>query len=382
MTFNDFLLRTASLLIIAKGLGEIANRLRMPAVVGELFAGILLGYSFLNWIDPSNETFYILSEMGAILLLFEIGLEMDIDELKKAGLASVWVGTAGVVIPFFLAWLISLVFGYHSLQALFIGGVLTATSVGVTARVLQERGWLRSREANIILGAAVLDDVLALIVLSILTSIELGNISIYPIIRSFFMAILFLGLAIGVGLKVAPALIKLLMTLRTRGALYAGVLAFLLLFSLLSQVVGLAPIVGAFACGLLLSRTEHRLNIEKGFTPLADFLTPFFFVIMGAQVKVGNIELSSLPYALLILLVAFIGKMLPGFFVPGRKINRWIVTVGMVPRGEVGLILASYSLSHKILAEADYSLLVLIIMITTFLAPLILHILLKEKSLQ
>ena len=155
MSFNEFLLKAAAILILAKGFGELMNRVKLPSVVGELVAGILLGYSVLNWVNPTDETFHILAEMGAVLLLFEIGLEMDIGELKRAGKASIWVGTVGVIIPFFLGWLISLAFGYRSLEALFIGGVLTATSVGITARVLLERGWLRSREANIILGAGV-----------------------------------------------------------------------------------------------------------------------------------------------------------------------------------------------------------------------------------
>lgn len=379
MTFEEFLLRTALLLIFAKGLGEFVNRLKMPGVVGELIAGIILGYSLLNLIDPHNETFHILAEMGAIILLFEIGLEMDIDELKKAGIASIWVGIVGVVLPFFLGWLISLAFGYHSLEALFIGGVLTATSVGITARVLQERGWLRSREANIILGAAVLDDVLALLVLSILTSIEHGNISAGLVIRSFVVAMVFLGFSVIVGLRVAPSLMKILVNLRTRGALYAGVIVFFLLLSLLAQLAGLAPIVGAFACGLLLSRTEHKLHIERGITPLADFLTPFFFVIMGAQMTIGAIPAKSFVFALFILSTAFLGKLLPGLLAPAKAVNKWIIGVGMVPRGEVGLVLASYSLTHKILTDADYSLLVLVIMFTTLAAPLILNFSLRER---
>lgn len=378
MTFSEFLLKTALLLIFAKGLAELLNRLRMPGVVGELLAGMLLGYSLLNWVDPKNETFHILAEMGAILLLFEIGLEMDIEELKKAGLTSIWVGTTGVIFPFFLAWLVSLVFGYRSLEALFIGGVLTATSVGITARVLQERGWLRSREANVILGAAVLDDVLALLLLSILTSIEQGSISIGLIIRSFTIALLFLGLAIEVGLRITPFLMRILANLRTRGALYAGVIVALLCLSLLSQLAGLAPIIGAFACGLLLSRTEQRLHIERGITPLADFLTPFFFVMMGAQMKLGIISFHSFLFASVILAIAFVGKLLPGLSVPDKKINKWIIGIGMVPRGEVGLVLASYSLSHNILKNADYSLLVLVIMFTTMIAPLLLYASLRK----
>lgn len=379
MTFEEFLLRTALLLIFAKGFGEFVNRLKMPGVVGELLAGIILGYSLLNLIDPHNETFHILAEMGAIILLFEIGLEMDIDELKKAGIASIWVGVLGVVLPFFLGWFFSLVFGYRSLEALFIGGVLTATSVGITARVLQERGWLRSREANIILGAAVLDDVLALLVLSILTSIEHGNISAGLVIRSFIVAMVFLGFSIIIGLRIAPFLMRVLVNLRTRGALYAGVIVFFLLLSLLAQLAGLAPIVGAFACGLLLSRTEHKLHIERGITPLADFLTPFFFVIMGAQMTIGAIPAQAFIFAFIILLTAFLGKLLPGLLVPTKAVNKWIIGIGMVPRGEVGLVLASYSLTHKILADADYSLLVLVIMFTTLLAPLILNFLLRER---
>lgn len=379
MTFEEFLLKTALLLIFAKGFGEFVNRLKMPGVVGELLAGIILGYSLLNLIDPHNETFHILAEMGAIILLFEIGLEMDIDELKKAGIASIWVGVLGVVLPFFLGWFFSLVFGYRSLEALFIGGVLTATSVGITARVLQERGWLRSREANIILGAAVLDDVLALLVLSILTSIEHGNISAGLVIRSFIVAMVFLGFSIIIGLRIAPFLMRVLVNLRTRGALYAGVIVFFLLLSLLAQLAGLAPIVGAFACGLLLSRTEHKLHIERGITPLADFLTPFFFVIMGAQMTIGAIPAQAFIFAFIILLTAFLGKLLPGLLVPTKAVNKWIIGIGMVPRGEVGLVLASYSLTHKILADADYSLLVLVIMFTTLLAPLILNFLLRER---
>jgi len=379
MTFNEFLLKTALLLIFAKGCGEIFNRLRMPGVVGELIAGILLGYSLLNVIDPAQESFHILAEMGAILLLFEIGLEMDIDDLKRAGFASIWVGTLGVALPFFFGWLISLAFHYPPLEALFIGGVLTATSVGITARVLQEKGWLKSREANVILGAAVLDDVLGLLILSILTSVEKGNISFLYIIRSFIVALLFLGLSIGIGLRITPFLMKVLVNLRTKGAFYAGVIALFLLFSLLAQLAGLAPIVGAFACGLLLSRTEHKLHIERGITPLADFLTPFFFVIMGAQMKIGTISPTSIVFALILLAIAFLGKLLPSLLLPRKGLSKWIIGVGMLPRGEVGLVLSAYSLTHNILTSADYSLLVLVLMFTTLIAPLILNFSLRER---
>ncbi|MGB9876339.1 MAG: cation:proton antiporter [bacterium] len=380
MSFNEFLLKASVVLVLAKGFGELMNRLKMPAVVGELSTGILLGYSLLKWVDPNDETFHILAEMGAVLLLFEIGLAMDVDELKKAGIASIWVGTVGVLLPFFLGWLISLAFGYRSLEALFIGGTLTATSVGITARVLQERGWLRSKEANIILGAAVLDDVLALMVLSILTSIEQGNISSSLLLRSFVIALLFFGFALGIGPRITPHLMWILVNLRTRGALYAGVIAFLLLLSLLSQIAGLAPIVGAFTCGLLLSRSEQRLHIERGITPLADFLTPFFFVIMGAKMKLGAFSISSLLFILVIFTIAFLGKIIAGLSTPGKRLRKWIIGVGMVPRGEVGLVLASYSLSHRILSYCDYSLLVLVIMLTTIIAPLILHLSLSERS--
>lgn len=376
MTFSTFLLDIAIILIFAKAFGEIMNRLRLPSVVGELLAGVVLGYSVLNWIDPKVEVLYLLAEMGAVLLLFEIGLEMNMRELLKAGLLSVWVGTLGVVFPFLLGWLISSLFKYSLLESLFMGGVLTATSVGITARVLRDFGWLRSREANIIMGAAVLDDVLALLLLTLLVEMKEGRASLSYVAGSLLTAMLFLGITLSLGWRVTPFMMRFLGNLRARGGLYGGVIVFLVLLSLLAEEVGLAPIVGAFAAGLLLSQTEGVLHIRRDIVPLADFLTPFFFVIMGAQMQVGMMDPSSFLLGFCLLMVAFLGKILPGVFLPTKeKLRRWIVGVGMVPRGEVGLVFASLALGAGIFPPALYAVAVLVVMLVTLISPVILQIL-------
>ncbi len=376
MTFSTFLLKIAIILIFAKAFGEIMNRLRLPSVVGELLAGVVLGYSVLNWIDPKVEVLHLLAEMGAVLLLFEIGLEMNMRELLRAGLLSVWVGTLGMVFPFFLGWLISSLFKYSLLESLFMGGVLAATSVGITARVLQDFGWLKSREANIIMGAAVFDDILALLLLTLLVGIEEAQASLSYVAGSLLTAMLFLGITLSLGWRVTPFMMKFLGNLRARGGLYGGVIVFLVLLSLLAEEVGLAPIVGAFAAGLLLSQTEGVLHIRRDIVPLTDFLTPFFFVIMGAQMQVGTMDLSSFLFCFCLLIVAFLGKILPGVVLPTKeKLHRWIVGVGMVPRGEVGLVFASLALRAGIFFPALYAVAVLVVMLVTLTGPVILQIL-------
>jgi Kef-type K+ transport system membrane component KefB len=389
----------AAMLIIAKLSGELFERFRQPAVLGELVGGIFIGNLTLLGVtmaEPfkANIVISALAELGVIILLFEVGLESDLGEMLEVGWSSLLVAAAGVVAPFFLGWGVSAYFlpGEPILVHIFIGATLCATSVGITARVLKDLNALQTREARIILGAAVIDDVLGLLVLAVVAGaikaeLEGAALSSWQVIFITLKALAFLVSAILGGRYLMPRLFRHAGALETRGVLLALAIAFCFLLAWLAAMVGLAPIVGAFAAGIVLDeaqfksfrdRGEHRL--EELLQPVSAFLTPIFFVLVGLKVDLRHFaRWDLLGFATTLTLVAILGKQICSFAVMERQVNRLAVGIGMTPRGEVGLIFAGIGAtlmlpsqggaSEPVIDTGTFSAVVFMVVVTTLLTP-------------
>ena len=369
-----FLLAFAAALLGAKLLGEMAERLGQPAVLGELLAGVLLGPSVLGLV-PLSEGILLVAEIGVILLLFEVGLETNIAELLKVGAPAAAVAIAGMVLPFGGGYLLSRALGQTSLTAIFVGAAMTATSVGITARVLSELKVLESREGQIILGAAVVDDILGLVVLAVVSDLgEGGTLQPLGIAQATGIAIGFLVVALLVGMPLGKHLIGIVSNANVRGMLGAVSVALAMLLAVAAEKAGSAAIVGAFAMGLVLARTNRRHDIDHALKPVVDIFAPLFFVSVGAQVDVKLLNpfvaanRPALGLAVGLTAVGFLGKFLAGFCAWG-KTKRAFVGAGMVPRGEVGLIFAAIGKGSGALSEEVFVAVVLAVFGTTFLAP-------------
>ncbi|MEK6949843.1 MAG: cation:proton antiporter [Nanoarchaeota archaeon] len=370
---GEILLRFLIILIAAKIAGWICHRLKQSAVLGELIVGMFLGVSLFNIITPEiKEVFTFLAELGVIILLFEVGLESNIYKLLKVGLASSLVAVVGVILPFLFGFLFFKMFlGSTALVALFVGATLTATSVGVTMRIFSEKKLIDSNEGKVILGAAVIDDVLGLIILSVLAGIvEFGKVSLFNIGKISLLSILFLAGSIYFGIKLAPLLLKLgdkLLIKRTY-AITAMVFAFSLAY--IADLIGLATIVGAFAAGLILEAREDKDKIRERIKPLADVFVPIFFVNAGMLMDVKTLaDFNILIPIIALFILAVISKIAAGAAAIGVKAKKLVIGLGMIPRGEVGIIFATFGLVNKVIMPELYALLVVVIMLTTFIAP-------------
>lgn len=393
------LIGVAVMLVLAKVVGEIFERLKQPAVLGELFAGILLGNLVLfgfTRAEPlkSNVTIAALAELGVIILLFEVGLESDLREMMEVGWSSLLVAVVGVVVPFFLGWGVSAYFvpGEPQLVHIFIGATLCATSVGITARVFQDLGKLATREARIILGAAVIDDVLGLLILAIMSgairAASTGSeLSVSDIGSIALKSFLFLVGAIVIGYFMMPRLLHGVGRLETRGVLLTFAIAVCLMLAWAAGEVGLAPIVGAFAAGLVLDeihyrpkggRTERDLN--DLLQPVSTVLVPIFFVLMGLKVDLRLFtRLDILGFAVVLTIAAILGKQVCGLAVLERGSNRLAVGFGMIPRGEVGLIFAGIGatlmlpsaagVNQAVISPSTFGAVVIMVIITTLVTP-------------
>jgi Kef-type K+ transport system membrane component KefB len=387
-------LALAVLLVAGKIGGEIATRLRQPAVLGELGAGILLGN--LAWLgidafEPmkTDTTVAVLAGLGVLLLLFEVGLESTVGEMLSVGGSALLVAVLGVIVPFALGWMLSAwmlpylgPYGHA-----FIGATLCATSVGITARVLQDVGRSKTPEARVILGAAVIDDVLGLIILAVVTgaiaaAAEGTVLSTGTIGWTAGKATIFLVAALAIGHTLAPRFFSLAAMLRTPGVLLTAGLSFCFLLSWLANRIDLAPIVGAFAAGLILEDVHYRDFVSRGERPLGDliqplsgFLAPVFFVLMGMRSDLTAFaQPAVLGIASLLTLAAIVGKQACALGVLTPGVNRLAVGIGMVPRGEVGLIFANIGLGLRINGEpvidaTTFSAIVFVVVVTTVITP-------------
>ncbi|WP_287129461.1 cation:proton antiporter [Candidatus Cyanaurora vandensis] len=374
----------ASLVIIyiaSKVGGELALRLKQPTVLGELVAGLAVGVSGLRWIDPSQPVLLLLAQVGVTLLLFEIGLESDLRGLLKVGKQSLAVGLVGMVVPFGLGYLVMQSVGTTSLVAIFVGAAMTATSIGITAKVLSDLGYLTRDEGKIILGAAVLDDILGVVVLSVVSSIAGGaSLELGSVLWIVGTSLGFLIGAIVLGNLALPLFLRVVLILRTRGELLTAALIFAFALAYLAEQLGSAAIIGAFAAGLVLAESDRRHDIEKQLRPVTDFFLPIFFITVGAGVDLALLQNpQALGLALALTVAAVVGKLFCGYAAVGTRANRLAIGAGMVPRGEVGLVFASVGLTSGVLNGVNHTALIIMVLLTTFLGPLLLNWILKKE---
>jgi Kef-type K+ transport system membrane component KefB len=382
------------ILLGAKLGGDVAVRLRQPAVLGELVFGVLLGNLPLVGFhgaafmvtDPSVD---MLSRLGVILLLFEVGLESTVAQMLEVGLSSFIVASIGVIVPCILGYFACVVLLPHAsfYEKAFLGATLCATSVGITARVLKDLDHSQTEEARIILGAAVIDDVMGLVILAVVAGlIGAANsgttLSGLHVLGILLKALAFLGGSLAIGVRFVPRFFALASRLRARDVLLAIGLAFCFGLSWLASRIELAPIVGAFAAGLILENVHYRDFTDRGehgleelVKPLAAFLVPVFFVLMGMRTDLRSFaQPGTLGLAVALTAAAIVGKQFCYFGVLKRGLDRLSVGIGMIPRGEVGLIFASMGISlqlggKSVIGPAEYSAVVIMVIVTTLVTP-------------
>jgi Kef-type K+ transport system membrane component KefB len=387
MEIAELLLALLAIFAAAKLFGELAERIGQPAVLGEMVGGVVIGVSGLRLINPHDPLLHVLAELGVLLLLFLIGLETNIQRLLSVGGASSAVALAGVILPFAAGYGVGMWLGYPTAVSVFLGAALTATSVGITARVLSDLGHLKSDESQVILGAAVVDDILGLVLLSVVSAMAAGrNLTVIGVGKTFGIAFGFVFLAIVVGSVLAPRLIALITRLRVAKALFFASIMFAFALAYLADVAGSAVIIGAFAAGLVLARTDRGREIEHEVYDVAQFFIPIFFVSVGAAVDLKALNPFNtgtrqfFVLGLLLTVVAIAGKLVAGFAAFGRPLRKIVIGVGMIPRGEVGLIFAQLGLTAGLLSTGLYSSVAMMVMATTFVAPPLLRSLLSKQT--
>ncbi len=388
MATHTFFLYLLTILLTARLFSEIAVRLKVPSVIGELTAGIVLGPSLLGWLEL-NEVLKLLAEIGIIFLLFQVGLETDVRRLVRSGKKSFIVALGGFIIPFLLGFSISY-WGFHLsiLISLFIGGTLTATSIGITIRVLSDLNRQQGKEGQIVLGAAVLDDILGVVLLALLYEFSIGgginmlNASkVLIFVSAFFL--------------LAPIAAKLISHLISRydavsetpGLIPTTIVSLVLFFAWLAHEVGAPELLGGFAAGLALSRRfflpfglalhtkdgfAHRINIQM--QPIIQLFTPIFFVMVGLSLNLHEIDWSSSfiwRFSLLLFTIAVVGKFAGLLFIKESWKSRMLIGLAMVPRGEVGLIFAELGRVSGIFNNEIYAAMVIVIALTTIIPPLV-----------
>lgn len=398
MEAHTFLIQLVIILLSARLMGEVAAYFQIPSVIGELLAGLIIGPSLLGIIEISNPI-HLLAEVGIILLLFEVGVETDVGKLTAAGTKALTVAIAGVFFPFALGFLVSFyAFHFSLLVSLFIASTLTATSIGITLRVLQDLKKQNSREAQIIIGAAVLDDIIGIILLAMLYEFSVsGRIDLFNVGK----VIVFIGLFFLIAPLAAKAISMVIKKWDEKsdipGLLPTSIVSLILLFAWIAHYLGAPVLLGGFAAGLALSRQffftftpllaqseEFTHKVEKQMQPIVHLFSPIFFVAIGLSLNLRTIDWSSSFFwqlSGLLLLVAVAGKLVSGFFLKQESLHsKLIIGTAMIPRGEVGLIFANVGYNAKLFKEDIYAAIIIVIVITTLLAPFFLRSLFKKNS--
>lgn len=367
----SLLLVLAAVLAATKVMGELARRVRQPAVLGELVAGVLLGGSVLGVLDPNEPVLHVLSELGVLVLLFAVGLETDLKALRRVGAAALTVGIAGIVLPFAGGWGVATLLGAEPMTALVIAAALTATSIGISARVLGDLGRLHDDEGQVVLGAAVFDDVIGLVILAVVGGVVAGDgVTALGVARTSGIAIGFVVGAIVLGTVMMRPLMSAVARVGVAGAVGVVALAFAFVTAALAAKVGSAMIIGAFAAGLVLHDTPQRHEIEKWTTSVGHVLVPVFFASVGAEVDIAALmSPSALLLGGALIVVAVAGKVAAGFAPWWFAGSKLLVGVAMVPRGEVGLIFAQMGATAGVLAGAQFGAVILMVVATTFVTP-------------
>ena len=387
-----FFLILIAILVAGKVGGEVAERIGQPAVLGELLGGVIVGGSVLGIVptnagQPFAEVVHLLAEVGVVILLFEIGLETDLKEMFRVGPAATMVACVGVLFPLVMGagywYLTNPALGAHppgvtlTKISIFVGATLTATSVGITARVLSDLDRMHTREARTIIGAAVIDDVLGLVLLALVVGLVAGaSVSFGSIVWTLVKAIGFLVLAVIIGNLVGPHLFDFVDRLRVRGVLLVSAFSFSLLLAALADMADSAMIIGSFAAGIVLSSTNQFDLVVERIEPVADVFTPIFFVSVGAAVNVDlflpwtqDFHGGVLAIGGILTLIAIVGKVIAGWAAPWEKMNHLAVGIGMIPRGEVGLIFADIGRRGGLLSDAVFSAILIMVMVSTFISP-------------
>ena len=376
------------IIIVARLAAELAERIKIPAVLGEIIAGIIIGPSALGLIDPIKNLdvanmVLLLGEIGVILLLFQVGLEMDLGEMAKVGKPALLVALIGVLVPFAAGFGVASAFGESGKISLFIGAALTATSVGITARVLGDLRALALRESRIVLGAAVADDVLGLIILTVVVKVVTeGSISASVVFETIGLAVGFLVITGLLAIYVIPkAFTRIDRVAKSSTTIVAISFALMLAFSLLANQAKLAFIIGAFMAGLAVGRSQQHERIAEGLNPLGHIFIPVFFASIGINADLDAMfQPSVLALATVLTVVAIIGKLVAGFGIGRSPGDKLLIGIGMIPRGEVGLIFASIGLSKGILDNELYGALLLMVLVTTLITPPLLRFKLAKRQ--
>jgi Kef-type K+ transport system membrane component KefB len=369
---TDILLGLFIVFVAAQIGAEIAQRLTLPAVVGEIAAGGVIGPSALGWIKI-NEPLEVLAEIGAVLLLFSVGLETRVADLRKVGKVASFVGVAGVLLPFLLGAAWARFAGFDTPKAMFIAAAFVATSAGITARVLQDMGVLGRIESRIILGAAVIDDILAMLLLGVVTALQSGGgVDVTKLLVVLVQAIGFVAVIALVGTRIMQRRSALLeMPINPLSPLTLS-LALCLGLAAAASFLGLAAIIGAFLAGMVMAESQQRHALEKQFQPIMAFLVPFFFVVTGAQVNLKELASGTvLGTLLLVTVLAVLSKLIGcalGALSLGKR-SALIVGMGMVPRGEVGIIVASLGQQAGVFTDTTYAIIIAMSLLTSVIAP-------------
>jgi Kef-type K+ transport system membrane component KefB len=377
------------MLLVAKIGGALAQRVGQPAVLGELIGGVMVGQSGLRLVSTGYETVHMFSEMGVFILLLAIGLETDVLRLARVGATSAVVAIVGVVLPLGLGFAACRALGESNIVAIMAGAALTATSVGITARVLADLGRLHEEEGQIILGAAVIDDILGLVILTVISAFARGEgVSLQSIVATTGVAFGFLAVVLVAGTLLLPWLTRISSTIDLPGT--PTIMALILAFGLawIAEKAGSAMILGAFAAGLLLASSPAAQEIERGITTLGHFFVPLFFVGIGASVDLRALSPVepqgrwALLVGAVLIAVGVVGKLLAGHAPYWFKGNKNVVGAGMIPRGEVGLIFAQIGISSGVFDEGLFAGTTLMVMVTTCMAPPLLKRLISARPLR
>jgi Kef-type K+ transport system membrane component KefB len=400
---HNFVLVLLLVFVGARVFGELFAYFGLVAVLGEIFAGLLLGPSGFSLISlsESGPVLKVLAEIGIMLLLFEIGFETDINKLKDAGIQSSILAIGGAVIPFILGFIVSHFYLDLSINtSLFIGGTLTATSIGITMRILKDIGIAKGKLSQIILGAAVMDDLLGILFLVIIYDfISTGEISLLHTGKIFAFILIFFVMAPVVAKAMAKAMRHLSHKRRVPGFIPSFIISLILLFSYIATFLGIPEILGSFAAGIAFSRRfmipfasflhpqkddKHFLEqVREKMHPIISLFSPIFFVYVGLSIDLSVIDFSSTHFWILstiLIFVAFIGKYVAALFVPDMNLKeKTFLGLSMIPRGEVGLIFAELGRTTEVLDNEIYSILVLVVVVTTLLPPVLMKYMFNSK---
>jgi len=357
--------------VSAKLMAEVFERLGQPGIVGEILAGVLIGPSVLGWMQP-NEVLSILSQLGAIFLLFRVGLEIKSSELLRVGGTALVVAIAGVIVPFLSGWGISLLWGEPRIEAIFTGAAMVATSVGITARVLADKGLLDARASRVILAAAVIDDVLGLIVLALVSDMARGPVRYLDVALTASLAAGFTAIVVVLGTRAARRLVPHAQRRLVHAeAEFSIALALLFALSLIAVYAGVASIVGAFLAGMALSETAEQRVLDQT-SGITELLVPFFLVGIGLHFDVTVFAVPSAAWLAIAILVAAILSKLAACGLGAIRLGRadaLRVGIGMAPRGEVGMVVAQIGLSMGVMSKTVYGVVVFMSVATTVAAP-------------